>query len=56
MPDERMTKQSVQKASPHTRDLNAASRVALALKLRAQKVKYDDIAKACGFGSAGAAH
>lgn len=38
------------------RDVNAAQRAALAVKLRAQKVKYDDIAKSCGYGSAGAAH
>lgn len=38
------------------RDVNAAQRVALAVKMRATKAKYDDIAKACGYGSAGAAY
>ncbi len=38
------------------RDINAAQRVALAVKLRTQKVKYDDIAKACGYSNAGAAY
>lgn len=39
-----------------TRDVNAGQRAALALELRTQKMKYDDIAKRCGYGSAGAAH
>lgn len=47
-------KQDVQ--SPSNRDVNAAVRAALAVKLRAQKVKYDEIARQCGYGSAGAAH
>jgi hypothetical protein len=38
------------------RDVNAAQRAALAVKMRATKAKYDDIAKACGYGSAGAAY
>lgn len=38
------------------RDVNAASRAALALKLRAQKASYDDIASLCGFASRGAAY
>lgn len=38
------------------RDVNAAQRVALAVKLRAQKVKYEEIAQQCGYSSAGAAH
>lgn len=42
--------------NPSNRDINATQRVALAVKLRAQKVKYDDIARMCGYGSAGAAH
>lgn len=49
-----MTKHGVQ--NPQKRDVNAAQRVALAVKLRAQKVKYEDIARMCGYGSAGAAH
>lgn len=49
-----VTKHGVQ--NPQLRDANAAQRVSLAIKLRAQKVKYEDIAKACGYGSAGAAH
>lgn len=51
---ESVTKHGVQ--NPQKRDANAAQRVALAVKLRAQKVKYDDIARMCGYGSAGAAH
>lgn len=42
--------------SPPLRDVNAAQRVATALKLRAHKARYEDIAAACGYGSAGAAH
>ena len=38
------------------RDVNAAQRASLAVKLRTQKVKYDEIARLCGYGSAGAAH
>lgn len=55
MPDQHVTKQRVQ-TSPPLRDVNASNRASLAVKLRAQKVKYDDIATMCGFGSAGAAH
>lgn len=35
--------------NPQKRDLNAASRVALALKLRAAKMTYDQIASQCGY-------
>lgn len=49
-----MTKQKVQ--NPQLRDVNAAQRVSLAVKLRTQKVKYEEIARLCGYGSAGAAH
>jgi hypothetical protein len=38
------------------RDQNAATRVTLALKLRASKVKYEEIARQCGYANAGAAH
>ena len=48
------TKQGVQNSQ--LRDVNAAQRAALAVKLRANKVKYDDIARQCGYGSPGAAH
>jgi hypothetical protein len=41
---------------PQTRDANAAQRAALAVKLRTQKVKYDDIANMCGYSSAQSAH
>jgi len=49
------------KRSPETqdiqkRDVNASQRAILAVQLRAQKVKYDEIAQRCGYGSAGAAH
>ncbi len=39
-----------------TRDVNAVKRVELALKLSAQHVSYDEIARQCGYGSRGAAH
>lgn len=39
-----------------TRDVNAALRASQALKLRAQKLSYDEIAKQCGYGSRGACH
>src|SRR5690348_9478339 len=39
-----------------TRDVNAAQKVALALKLRAQKLTYEEIAARCGYGSKGACH
>lgn len=52
-----MTTQRVQNVQhPQLRDANAAQRAALAVKLRAQKVKYDEIARACGYGSPGVAH
>lgn len=39
-----------------TRDVNAATRVQLALKLRAQRLGWDEIAAQAGYGSRGAAH
>ena len=39
-----------------TRDLNAVMRVEMALKLRAQKKTYEEIAKLCGYASRGACH
>ncbi len=50
----RVTKQHIR--NPPTRDVNATQRVALAMKMRAKKDTYDEIAKACGYGSAQAAH
>lgn len=38
------------------RDMNAAERVALALKLRAARQTYDQIAAACGYDSRGSAY
>lgn len=38
------------------RDVNAATRVATALKLRAQKLTYEEIAQQCGYGSASACY
>jgi hypothetical protein len=38
--------------NPPTRDVNAVVRVDLAIKLRATKMKYEDIANQCGFPSA----
>ena len=52
MPDHQRT----QRVQIPTRDVNAAQRANMAVKLRAQKVKYDEIARLCGYGSAGAAH
>src|SRR5215472_1843732 len=52
-----MTEQRVRNPeNPQSRDINAVQRVALAIKLRAQKETYAEIAKACGYGSAQAAH
>lgn len=42
--------------NPLTRDVNAVNRVALALKMRSSKAMYSEIAAACGYGSAQAAH
>jgi hypothetical protein len=39
-------------SNPPTRDVNAVVRVDMAIKLRATKMKYEDIAKQCGFPSA----
>ena len=39
-----------------TRDVNAVNRVQLALKLSAQHLSWDEIARQCGYGSRGAAH
>jgi hypothetical protein len=38
------------------RDANAAQRAALAVKLRASKVGYEQIARQCGYGNPGTAH
>jgi hypothetical protein len=50
-----MTKQRVRN-NLHTRDVNAASRAALAIQLRAQSLTYDEIARRCGYGTAQSAH
>ena len=34
---------------PHNRDVNAAQRAALAVKLRTSKLTYDQIARQCGY-------
>ncbi len=39
-----------------TRDVNAAMRAQMALKLRAQRLGWDEIAAKAGYGSRGAAH
>ena len=39
-----------------TRDVNATSRVQLALTLRAQRLGWDEVAAKAGYGSRGAAH
>lgn len=43
-------------AKPTTRDVNVASRVQMALRLRAQRYTFEEIARRCGYGSRGAAH
>lgn len=40
--------------NPHTRDVNAAQRVVLAVKLRSTKMTYEQIAKQCGYSNASA--
>jgi hypothetical protein len=40
--------------NPPTRDVNAVARVDLALRLRATKMTYDNIAKQCGYSNASA--
>lgn len=40
--------------NPPTRDPNAVQRVTLAVKLRATRMTYEDIAKQCGFSNASA--
>lgn len=40
--------------NPPTRDVNAAQRVALAVKLRSAKMTYEAIAKQCGYANASA--
>jgi hypothetical protein len=39
---------------PPNRDVNAATRSALAVSLRAQKLTYEEIAQRCGYGNASA--
>ena len=43
-------------ARGRTRDVNAASRVRMALQLRAQRLPWDEVAARAGFASRGAAH
>jgi len=50
-----MEKQRVKNKAPK-RDANAAVRAAMAVNLRAQKLRFDDIAKQCGYASAGACY
>jgi hypothetical protein len=45
-------KRVISSSNPPTRDVNAVVRVDLAIKLRSTKMKYEDIAKQCGFPSA----
>src|SRR5690348_429229 len=40
--------------NPPTRDVNAAQRVALAVKLRSTKMTYEAIARQCGYSDASA--
>lgn len=44
------------KNEPSTRDVNAAVRVEHAIRLRCRKTGYTEIARLCGYASAGAAH
>lgn len=39
-----------------TRDVNAAQRAVMALKLRAEKLSYDQIAQQCGYADRATAH
>ena len=39
-----------------TRDVNAASRVQMALRLRAQRLSWEEVAQRAGYSSRGAAH
>ncbi len=41
--------------NPQTRDVNASQRVALALRLRATRMTYEQVAQQCGFNSASSA-
>lgn len=43
-------------ARSRTRDVNAAVRVETAIKLRAKRVTYEEIARQCGYASRGACH
>lgn len=52
--DTRTVVSSLRVANPPTRDVNAVNRVALALKLRAQKLTYAEIAERAGYASASA--
>jgi hypothetical protein len=49
-----MVKQRVPNQTKQTpnRDVNAANRVAMAIKLRAQKLTYEEIARQCGYSGA----
>lgn len=52
-----MSKGKYENTGGNTRDVNAAIRASLAVKLRAQqRLGYDEIARQCGFASRGAAH
>lgn len=52
-----MSKGKSDNAGGNTRDVNAAIRASLAVKLRAQqRLSYDEIARQCGFSNRGAAH
>lgn len=51
MPEKHRTTQKVQR-----RDITAAQRAALAMKLRASKMNYDQIAKQCGYADRGACY
>ncbi len=43
-------------ANPTTRDINASQRAVLALKLRAEKLTYEQIATRCGYADRQTAH
>lgn len=43
-------------ARGRTRDVNAAVRVEMAIKLRAKRMTYEEIAHQCGYASRGACH
>jgi len=55
-PDRPTTDRPLETQGVQKRDVLATNRVSLALELRAKKLTYDQIAKQCGYSSAGACY